>query len=175
MAYLKEILSLNLKDFGGANFPVGIVLFFTFIGLMIAVIVVQHANRVLYRAVKALHRHKVTSEDTAKTLEALGLGDNRALIRAAEAKSPLLMRYLCAAKEDAAKAADGGEQDAKNNEKAEAKSTRYYLKPAMEDRAAEILSGGEPTALHSVLYCALFVIIYLFVASILPLALSIIL
>lgn len=174
MAYLKEILRLNLKDFGGANFPVGIVLFFTFIGLMIAVIVVQHANRVLYRAVKALHRHKATSEDTAKTLEALGLGDNRALIRAAEAKSPLLMRYLCAAKEDAAKAADG-EQDAKNNEKAEAKSTRYYLKPAMEDRAAEILSGGEPTALHSVLYCALFVIIYLFVASILPLALSIIL
>ncbi len=168
MGFFEKILSLDLADYGAVSFPIGIVLLCIFIGMIAATVVVQYTNRMIYRTVKALSRHKADSEKTAKSLSALGLFAEKGILRAVKKENAMLMRYLCHIKAEN----PGTSPEAPNTGAGE---DLYYLNPAMADRASEILSGTEPSVMHTVLYALLFVAIYLGLASILPLALSVIL
>lgn len=172
MGYFEKILGMNLSDFGGGNFPIGPVLLCTFIGLIVATVAAQQASRVIFRAVKALMRHKALSPESAKTLKALGLSEDKALLFALRRPEGMLSRYLLKkqADEDAAKS-EGEPPKAQSAAPSEAE---YYLAPAMADKAKQILDGGEVSVLQTVLYCLLFAAIYFGIASLAPVVLPMI-
>ncbi len=194
MGYFEKILTLNLADYGGANFPIGIVLLCIFIGMIVATVIVQCTNRWIYRTVKALVRHKADSEESAKSPKELGLSTDGAILRALKKENAMLMRYLCiagasetalASEKASAPAAESESNEEKDAQKKRAETNAdegaspsrklYFLNPAMADRARELLSSAEPSVLHTVVYCLIFVALYFGLASILPLALSVIL
>lgn len=200
MQFLENIVSLNLKDYGGADLPIGLILLCAFLGMIFATIVIQYTNALIYRTVKALMRHKATDPESAKDLKALGLADQKRILFALWRENSMLMRFLATAPKDAPAEAEKAAEEVKTSdeppaEKAENKapekkitvrerrkermdtllSTRYYLAPAYADRAKEILSGSEDTLWHTVGYCTLFVLLFIGLAWLLPLILPIIL
>jgi len=199
MQFLENIVSLNLKDYGGADLPIGLILLCAFLGMIFATIVIQYTNALIYRTVKALMRHKAIDPESAKDLKALGLSDHKRILFALWHENSMLMRFLAAAPKDEPAEAEKASEEAKTSdeppaEKAENKApekkittkdrrkekteallaTRYYLSPTYADRAKEILSGSEDTLWHTVGYCALFVLLFIGLAWLLPMILPII-
>ncbi len=176
MQFLKDAIFLNLQDFGGGNLPIGLILMFFFLGLIIATVISQIFNAVIYRAVQALIRHKATAPESAKTLKALGLSEDRLFLHVLKGNSAMLKRFLAVVEDTAEEKenAPEGENTAENRAKAVTEAS-YYLAPAYADRAKQIISESEPTLLRAIGYCLLLVLIYLGVACLLPLALPLIL
>ena len=142
MQFLKDAIFLNFEDFGGGNFPIGLILMFFFIGLIVATVISQVLNAVIYRAVQALIRHKATSPETAKTLKELGLSEDRLFLRVLKGDGAMLKRFLAKAEDvsaDGAECAPEAENNAKDGEKAISEAS-YYLAPAYADRAKQIIS-----------------------------------
>ena len=175
MGYFENLLTLDLADYDAVSFPIGIVLLCIFIGMIAATVVVQCTNRWIYRTAKALLRHKAESEENAKTIKELGLFEEKGILRAIRRENAMLMRFLCRAEKKEAKEGSELSADAESMPDAPIGEERYYLNPAMADKAKEILCASETTVLQTVLYCLLFVAIYFALASALPLALSVIL
>ena len=184
MQFLKDMITLNPKDFGGADIPIGLILLCFAIGMILATVVIQITNTVVYRTVKALMRHKCTDEESAKTLGELRLAHDRWIAFAIKSENPMLMRHISVevpkATAPAAENADltdgaDGEAVAEMAEicdlskKAEtgAKEApirpiepKYYVSEGQMDRAKEILSRGEGGLLQTVGLCALILVLY---------------
>ncbi len=201
MQFFEKLLSLNLKDYGGADLPIGLILLCAFLGMIAATIVIQYTNALIYRTVKALIRHKALDAESAKDLKALGLADHKRILFALWRENSMLMRFLARVPREspltepknAATEAEAPVTDASVPKKEEAAtkqisgaerrkekkeallSARYYLSPAYADHAKEILSGSEDTFWHTVGYCALFALLFIGLAWLLPLILPIIL
>ena len=102
MQFLENIVSLNLKDYGGADLPIGLILLCAFLGMIFATIVIQYTNALIYSTVKALMRHKATDPESAKDLKGLGLADHKRILFALWHENSMLMRFLAAAPKDGA-------------------------------------------------------------------------
>ena len=173
MQFLKNAIFLNLKDLGGGDLPIGLILLFFFIGLIAATVISHFTNAMLYRMIEALVRHKAFDEESAKTLRALGLSEDQAIRRAIKSDSSMLKRFVSFIKED-----KNAENTATEGEKApsECKCKRaYYLAPANADRAKQILSEAEPTLPRAIGYCLLLAAIYLVIALLAPIVLPMLL
>ena len=171
MQFLKNAIFLNLKDLGGGDLPSGLILLFFFVGLIAATVISHLTSAMMYRMIEALVRHKAFDEDSAKTLRALGLSEDQAILRAVKNESSMLKRFVSFVKED--KSAENAASEA---EKApsECKCTRaYYLAPANADRAKQILSEAEPTLPRAIGYCLLLAAFYLAIALLAPIVLPI--
>jgi hypothetical protein len=170
MQFLKDAIFLNLEDFGGGNLPIGLILMFFFVGLIIATVVSQLFNAVIYRGVQALIRHKATAPESAKTLKALGLSEDRMFLRVLKGEGAMLKRFFAVAEDADAEekeTAPEGENTAEKGEKTPLEAS-YYLAPAYADRAKQIISESEPTLLRAIGYCLLLAAIYFLIALMLP-------
>ena len=192
MQFFERILNLNLKDYGGGNLPIGLILLCIFVGMIAATVVIQYSNAVVRRAVKALVRHKCGDAESAKTLEKLGLDADKGVLRALRRKNPMLMRLLEIVEDEAAAKAKTPPAEATNaveDEKTAPKrkkkvvpqepsfnlqTARFFLKPETQDQAKEILSRGDASVMHTVLYCGVLVALYFAIALTLPYVLSLI-
>jgi hypothetical protein len=169
MQFLKNAIFLNLKDLGGGDLPIGLILLFFFVGLIAATVITHLKSAMTYRMIEALVRHKAFDEDSAKTLRALGLSEDQAILRAVKNESSMLKRFVSFVKED-----KNAENTASETEKApsECKCKRaYYLGPANADRAKQILSEAEPTLPRAIGYCLLLAAFYLAIALLAPIVL----
>ena len=184
MQFLKDMITLNPKDFGGADIPIGLILLCFAIGMILATVVMQITNTVVYRTVKALMRHKCTDEESAKTLGELRLAHDRWIAFAIKSENPMLMRHISvgvpkatAPTAENADLTDGADGEAVAemaeicdlSKKAEtgAKEApirpiepKYYVSEGQMDRAKEILSRGEGGLLQTVGLCALILVLY---------------
>lgn len=190
MNFFERFFSLNLKDFGGADLPIGLIMLCLCIGMIAATIMIQYTNATIYKCIKALVRHKATTPETAKTLKELGLSGERRVLRALRNKNAMLMRFIAERKEapDTTEAETETAQDlaaapekapAEPKEKPDPNETvlraEYYLSPENSDRAKEILEGSEDTLWHTVGYCAIFVLLFFGLVWLLPIILPIVL
>ena len=184
MQFLKDMITLNPKDFGGADIPIGLILLCFAIGMILATVVIQITNTVVYRTVKALMRHKCTDEESAKTLGELRLAHDRWIAFAIKRENPMLMRHISvgvpkatAPTAENADLTDGADGEAVAemaeicdlSKKAEtgAKEApirpiepKYYVSEGQMDRAKEILSRGEGGLMQTVGLCALILVLY---------------
>ena len=174
MQALKNAIFLNLEDFGGGNLPIGLILLFFFAGLIAATVISQLTNAMLYRAIQALVRHKATDKESAKTLSALGLSSDRALIRALKGENAMLKRFLAVSEDESDASAESG-KEAKKIASERISQASYYLSPDYADRAKQLISESEPTILRAVGYCLLLAAIYLLIALLAPVILPLIL
>ncbi len=94
MNFFERFFSLNLKDFGGADLPIGLILLCLCVGMIAATITIQYTNSIIYKCIKALVRHKATTPETAKSLKELGLSADRRVLRALRNKNAMLMRFV---------------------------------------------------------------------------------
>lgn len=94
MQFLKDMITLNPKDFGGADIPIGLILLCFAVGMILATVVIQIANATVYRMIKALVRHKCTDEGSAKSLKELRLSDDRLVLFALRHENPVLLRHI---------------------------------------------------------------------------------
>ncbi len=78
-SFYNKYIELNLNDFFeiGFDFKINKVLFFAFLGIVIACIITNYVESGISVALKRLLRTETNSEDTAKTLAELGLKDSR--------------------------------------------------------------------------------------------------
>jgi len=156
MQYIKELLNLNLKAFGGADLPIGLILLCAAVGMIVATVMIQISSATAYRAIKAMTRHKCTDPESAQTLKKLGLAGDRLVCFAIKRKSPMLLRYISEAAE--------GEAAEESTAKEESEA-RFYLTPEMQDRAKELLSRSDITVLHTVLYCVILLALFFGIAA----------
>ena len=170
MQFFKDAIFLNLEDFGGGNLPIGLILMFFFLGLIIATVISQLLNAVIYRGVQALIRHKATAPESAKTLKQLGLCEDRMFLRVLKGDGTMLKRFFAAAEDADAEekeSAPEGENTAEKGKKSPLEAS-YYLAPAYADRAKQIISESEPSLLRAIGYCLLLAAIYFLIALMLP-------
>lgn len=174
MQFLKDMLTLNPKNFGSADIPIGWILLCFAVGMIAATVVIQLTNATVYRMIKALSRHKCTDAATAKDLKALGLSGDKWVLFALKRENPVLMRYIATAsgEESACEAENttktGEEKSAGENAPAQKERTpdkKYYLSAQNLDRAKELLSRGEVGALQTVGYCGFLIVLYFALAS----------
>ncbi len=172
MQFLKDMITLNPKNFGSADIPIGLILLCFAVGMIAATIIIQLTNATVYRVIKSLIRHKCTDEASAKSLKSLGLSGDRWVLFAIKRENPILMRYLSIASKDAAEecAAEAENATAACEDKTEGKEAyagvkcaaqaKYYLSAQNLDRAKEILSRGEVGILQTVGLCGLLLVLY---------------
>ena len=157
MQFLENMLTLNPKDYGSADIPIGIILLGFAVGMILATVISQMVNAVVYRVIKALTRHKCIYEASAKALKSLGLSEDRWVQRFLKRENPILLRDLCTAQEPSSRAEQKSVNatvsdeiadleavtvEATTAQAAEEKETRYYLNPKNSDRAKELLREG---------------------------------
>ena len=175
MQFLENMLTLNPKDYGSADIPIGIILLGFAVGMILATVISQMVNAVVYRVIKALTRHKCIDEASAKALKSLGLSEDRWVQRFLKRENPILLRYLCTAQEPSSRAEQKSVNATVSDEIAdleastapatEEKETRYYLNPKNSDRAKELLQRGEGSVLQTLGLCGLLFALYLGIAA----------
>ena len=211
MNFFERFFALNLKDYGGADLPIGLILFCMFVGMIAATVAIQYVNAIAYKFIKALVRHKATEPENAKDLKSLGLSENVHVLFALRRENPILLRYIARAEnasadekiaanvsasdeentdtaaekpcaeegssstaEQIARAPRRTEKEKKEEQLAAIRAARYYLSATNADHAKEILNGSEPTILHTLIYCSIFVILFFGLAWLLPVVLPLI-
>ena len=185
MQFFKDMITLNPKDLGSADIPIGLILLCFCVGMIAATVVISLTNATVYRVIKALSRHKCTDAASAKGLKALGLAEDRWVLRALKREKPILGRYISSVSGEGAPNApiavtqesaqesedlptEGDHTPEGENAPAAEKSPaerKYFLTPEMSDRAKELLSRGEVGVLQTVGYCALLLLLYFGIAA----------
>ena len=94
MNFFERFFSLNLKDYGGPDFPLGLIFLCICIGMIAATVIIQSTNATVYMFIKALVRHKATTPENAKDLKSLGLSDISRVLRALKRENSMLLRYV---------------------------------------------------------------------------------
>lgn len=188
MQFFENFFSLNMMDFGGSNLPIGMILTGVFVGMIVATVILQYSNAVVYRVIKALVRHKATTEEDAKTLKELGLASDAHVLFALRHENPMLKRFVVFVPGDTEQASDPEAEKSTSEcpckKKAKASGTekttekmlaaRYYLFPENADRAKEILGTSSSTLWHTLAYCGAFMLLFFLVIWLAPILLPLV-
>lgn len=177
--FYNEIFNINLIDYEniGINFPINKVLFAITAVLCVACVLIELQRKCTRDLVRQLIRHEASSEDTAKTLEELGLKAGFFIKRLLNSDSSFLSRlvkrvgkvqytyeeYVALQK-----------QKKLPKEKIDFHSARFYLDSSEELRKKYIIDNYNPSVLRTVMLCVMMLAIYICVALALPEILSLI-
>lgn len=189
MQFFERFFSLNMMDFGGSNLPIGMILTGVLLGMIVATVILQYSNAVVYRAIKALVRHKATDAASAQSLKALGLAADAHVMFALRHENSMLKRFIASVPGEAEETTDPKTEEnisecpCKKKSNATGKEIsnkkiltgRYYLCPENADRAKEILSTSSNTLWHTIAYCGAFLLLFLLLVWLLPTVLPLIL
>ena len=174
--FYNEIFNINLNDYEnlGINFPINKVLFAITVTICAACIFIELERKSTKDLIKGLTRHKAFSEESAKTLEELGLSGFfvkmilksdtsflKKLVKRVGAPEYTYEEYLALQK---------GKKLPKDN--IDFTTARFYLDSAQENRRNHIMDNYNPSILHTVLLCVLMLVIYICVALLVPEILS---
>ena len=154
---IKELLSLNLKDYEniGVDFEINKFLLFLAIGLCAASFVINYRRSLIIDTVKQLFRHNATGEENAKTLTELGLMSSsgirkavvsdsqlRKMIRVVGEVNPTYDEYLASTKR-------GG----KKLPETDITTARIYIPDESLERAKFVYNTYSTSLLKTILLC----------------------
>ena len=181
----KNYLSINLNEYEniGMNLPIVKLLLGVAVAFIVAIIIINYSKSNLYLMVKQLMRHGAMSEDSAKTLGEIRLGDNRGIKRALAGSSQMRSIVATAGEEKmsyeeylmkrkALREAKRAEQkggffkrlwaaivgffytkDELLLSEIDFSTARFYIKEEGKDRASKIYNSSEITLIRTVFTC----------------------
>lgn len=176
---LYDFFFLNLKDYPniGIDFEINVFLLVLTLALCVSFFFVNHHRSMMQTIVKQLTRHEATDEDSAKTLTELGLG-RAFVLKWALSRPGLLTRIIGRVGEKsytyeeyvALSKKKGGLKE----EKIDFNEARFYIRESGAERAKLILENYGTSLPRAILYCVLFLVLYVCIALSMPEILSLI-
>ena len=156
---VKEYLSVNLKDYENININFEINKFILLCALALCVIsfFVNYKRGLLVNTVKQLLRHNATDEESAKTLEELGLADSRG-IRKAIFTSTQLRRMISIIGENRPTYEEyvAAQKDKKKIADPDPLAVRIYIPAEAMDRAKHVYNTYSISISNTILACVMF-------------------
>lgn len=154
---------VNLNDYSNIeiDFEINKILFFFFVGIIFATIIVNLSREVNTAIIKALMRHEVYTEEDAKTLSDLKLNKFTArmalssssrlskLVKRVGAKEYTYEEYSALIKEKGFK-----------EEKIDFENAKFYLSEEGIDDAKRIAEANVTSPLNTILFCLLLLAVY---------------
>ncbi len=157
---IKEYLSLNLKDYEniGVDFEINKFLILLAIALSVASFVINLKRMMIFEMIKQLFRRGATSEENAKTLGELGLMDSRGIRRALSSDTQLrrLVSFVGERKISYEEYVALPKEKKKTAEVPDLKTARFYIPESSLDRAKYVYNSYNPSFLHTILLCLLY-------------------
>ncbi len=163
--YLGRAFMLNLSDYGnlGSDIYINIYLLIFTVALCIGFYVFNFHKRNMYLIVNQLLRHKCKDKESAKSLSAIGLGDNffvRRMLSSGGHITKVVKRtdeveYTYEEKQAMSKAKKS------SRPKIDTKATLFYIDGSMNERALRIQENYNISTLRTTLLAALLLFVYI--------------
>ena len=169
---IKQFFSVNLKDYSNlcVDFEINKALVVLLVVLCISFFYIHVKRKNMYYIVKQLTRHNATDEESAKTLEALGLSNNFVL-KWMLSGSGQLTRLVKRAGEVTLSYEEyvALEKEKKlNKEKIDFTEAKFYLFDAQDTRVQRILSRYNIPLFKTVILCVFVVVLYFCIMLLMP-------
>lgn len=169
LKFYKKYFLLNLKSYPNldVDFPITLVLFIFFIGLMIVSVVVNFKRSKIELTLRQLKRHNAESEESAKTLKELRLdnfvikfllsreGQLTKLVKRVGEKNYSYEEYMALSRKE-------------RNEKIDFENAKFYLREEGRERSEKILESSSPTLLNTILLCVFILAIFVCLSLVMP-------
>ena len=174
-----DFFFINLKDYPniGIDFEINVFLLVLTVALAVCFFVANHYRSMMRTIARQLMRHGANNEENAKTLAELGL-EKSLWLKWALAHSTQLTRIVGRVGEKvytyeeyvALSKQKGGIKD----EKIDFAEARFYIRESANDRAKNIIENYGTSTFRAVLYCILFLALYVCLALSMPEILTIV-
>ncbi len=174
-----DFFFINLKDYPniGIDFEINVFLLVLTVALSVCFFVANHHRSMMQTVLKQLTRHGAKDEGSAKTLRELGL-DRSFSLKWALSHTGQLTRIVGRVGEKvytyeeyvALSKQKGGIKD----EKIDFAEAKFYIRESAGERAKHIVENYGTSTGRAVLYCVLFLALYVCIALSMPEILSII-
>lgn len=175
--FYKNYICLNLKDYPNLKLDLEInkYLIATLLGLIIAIILINYMRSTVYLTVNKLLRHEAISEDSAKTLDELGINlgkVKRCLMSASQLKSIVAQVGETRLSYEEYREKVRENKKLKNKEpifeKIDFENARFYIRKDQLNVARELSFKSRSIVLNTVLFCALTVVIMICLVFLMP-------
>ena len=177
MSFLKDIITLNAKDFLSTNMDIYVnaAVFIVAIALCCASFLIYYHKSYTLLLIKQLIRRGATSEENAKTLSEMHLENSRAIKSALNRRSQLsaivkMQGYVAPTYEEyiSNQKAKSRKERRKAEDKIDFSTARFYIPSDSLDRAKRMQEKENPTVWRTVLVCVLIVALSVCVALLMP-------
>lgn len=164
---------INLKDYSniGIDFEINVFLFILTIALCICFFVVTIYRSSTQKLIKQLARFGCKDESTAKTLAELGL-DRSGYLKMTLSHESRLTRVVGRVGEKIFTyeeyVAESKQKGGVKREKIDFSTAKFYIREDQHDTAKHILESYGTSIPRTVLYCVLFVSLYICIALVMP-------
>lgn len=168
-----DFFFINLNEYPniGIDFEINVFLLVLTIALCVCFFLVNHHRSMMQTIIKQLTRHGAKDEESAKTLAELGL-DRAVTLKWALSKRGQLTRMVGRVGEKiytyeeyvALSKQKGGIKD----EKIDFTTARFYILESGQDRAKNVLENYGTSLPRAILYCVLFLALYVCIALSMP-------
>lgn len=164
---------INLKDYSniGIDFEINVFLFILTIALCVCFFVVTVYRSSTQNIVKQLARFGCKDESTAKTLGELGL-DRSAFLKMSLSRESRLTRVVGRVGEKIFTyeeyVAESKQKGGIKREKIDFSTAKFYIREDQHDAAKHILESYGTSIPRTILYCVLFISIYICISLVMP-------
>lgn len=175
--FLDTYFNINLKDYSnlGVDFNISITLLFFFLGICVAAFFINHHRTYMASMVKQLFRHGAMNEESAKTLNELGLGGVGSLKRAL-ARGGQLTKLVRRVGEEKMSYEEymrlKKEKKLPPEEKIDFNLARFFVDPQNAERARRFYENNNSSVIKTVLICVLILAVYFCLMLVMPSILS---
>lgn len=194
--FYNDYISIKLSDYNGfdSDFEINKLLFFVFLGLSAACLVITYYNSTASLILKKLTRIGAFGEEQGKTLKEIGLGDSRAVKRLLRTKSGALKNIIArkdekkltyeefSELEEEKKRLRGLSKEEKKKKLSEINETLspsinfdealFYIPEDMKDASERFISDKSTTFVKGLISCGILFIAYIVIVLVSPSLLS---
>ena len=170
--YLRNYFFVDLSYYFhlGVTFYINVLIFALFVAFIAVMAVTNRLRQNMYLTVKQLYRHGAGSEDTAKTLVEIGLGQNKTVKRLLSGDGQLTsVVHRVGAKrytyEEYVAATKAGKMP---KESIDFSTASFYLSEEAAPRVKRILNGYNVSTLHTLLLSLLLLVAYVGLSLLVP-------
>lgn len=171
--FVDRYFNINLKDYSniGVDLNISLTLLFFFLGLCVAALIINHHRSYMAAMIKQLSRHGAYAEDSAKTLNELGLASSRSIKLALSREGQLTRivkrvgqtrltyeEYLSLKKA----------KKLPKSEKPDFAEARFYICEQERERAKSFYENNNSSVFKAVLLCLLIMSVYFCLMLVMP-------
>ena len=176
--FYNKIFNINLSDYENIaiNFPINKVLFAITVVICVGCVFVELQRKHTKNFVRQLIRHEATSEDTAVTLEEIGMNGFivKWLLRSDSSFLRRLVRRVGEIQYTYEEYVSLLKEKKLPKEKVDFTTARFYLDSEQELRKIHVMDKYNPSTVRTVMLCVMMLAIYICVALLMPELLSLI-
>ena len=170
MDFYQKYFLINLNDYSniGIDLEINKLLFIVTLAIILATLAISLIRSTMHIALKRMVRKEALSEDSAMTLDELGI--NSLALRLALSNDGILTKIIGRAGEKQYTYEEYIEYSKKKHkkEKTDFKSAKFYIRESAMDRAQSILDSNDTPILHTALFCVLIFAIFVVLTLMMP-------